>query len=436
MRNLKYIYLLPVILFTMISLSSCGIYGKFKPMTTPEQDSIKVPSYTEIFNDPYLLDLIDTALVRNYDLLIAHEKVEQAKATLLGAKMAYLPTIMASPGVTWGKNIGGASPALSYSFGQASWELDIFGRLTNKKRIAKASKKEMEAYYQAVRSELVAAVAETYYTLLMLDAQIITADSAIITWKESVETMRSFKQAGSADEAAVVQFEASMYATMATSKELKLALVNAEDAMSLLLSRENGGVTPRGTIQSATQNAGVIESIDLQAVTIRPDVKAAEYQLEQAFYSLNLSRSNWCPSIGISGTIGWNGGLIFSAVGSLLQPILNAGKNISEVRIAKHGVAAAQYNYSKALLVAGTEVNDALAAQKIYREQISDNINQTQSLIRALDITQTKMQYGRGTYLEVLTAQKDLFSSQLTLIKNYMNVLNAGVKLFQSLGGR
>jgi NodT family efflux transporter outer membrane factor (OMF) lipoprotein len=434
MKELSKIIIAISLLEVSLSFTSCGIYGKFKSPVTAEQDSIKTPSYKDIFNDPYLIALIDTALSRNYDVLVSHEIVEQAKASLLGAKMAYIPSIAASPSVTWTTQ-GGAS-SLSYGIAQASWEIDIFGRLTNKMRIAKASKKEAEAYEQAVRSEIIATVAETYYTLLMLDAQIKTADSAIVSWKESVEAQKSFKQAGSSDEAAVAQFEANLYSTMAEAKSLRLSLVEAESAMDVLLAREVGGVTPRSTLLETSLNAGVIESIDLQAVRIRPDVREAEYQLEQAFYALNLSRANWCPDISISGTLGWNGGLIFSAVGSLLQPILNSGKNISAVRSAKHGLKAAEYSYSKALLTAATEVNNAMASQKIHRALTIDYFNQVESLARAFDMTKTKMSLGRGTYLEVLTAQQSLLTAQYKLISNYMEVLNAGVELFEALGGR
>ncbi|MBO7367555.1 MAG: TolC family protein [Paludibacteraceae bacterium] len=435
MKQLRHLSLFAVLLVVALGMSSCGIYGKYKPQTTEEQDSIKVPSYRDIFNDPYLLDLIDTALARNYDLKMAYERVEQAKASLLGAKLAFLPSISASPSVTWSKSVGSMSPGLSYGIGQASWEIDIFGRLLNKKRIAAASKKEMEDYYQATRVELIASVAETYYTLLMLDAQLATAEAAVVTWAQSIETMKAMKEAAMTDEAAVVQFEGSYYSSLALVKTYKLSLVQAENAMTVLLAREIGSVTPRGKLLETAQNLTPINELDLQVVRIRPDVKQAERQLEQAFYGLNLARANCCPSITLSGTLGWNGGLIFSAVGSLLQPIFNSGKNIAEVRSAKHQLQEYQYNYSKALLVAGTEVNYALAARKLYFDKIIDYERQVQTLIKAVDITKTKMDYGTGTYLEVLTAQNDLLSAQLSAISNYMNVLQSGSDLFRALGG-
>lgn len=417
-----------------VSMTSCGLYGKFKPKNEAEIDSIKTPAYTDIFKDEKLIALIDTALANNLDLKIAHENVAQAEAILLGAKLAYIPSIYASPSATWGKSIGNVSPGWSYGFGTASWEIDIFGRLTNKLRIAKASKKEQEDYVQAATVELVSAVATTYYTLQMLDAQIQTTEEAILNRAQSVETMKSMKAAGMTDEAAVAQFEASFYASVAQGKTLTLSRIQAENAMRLLLCKAAYEVD-RGSLYETVMNDSDIETIQLEATRVRPDVKAAEHQLEQAFYNMNLARANCCPSITLTGSIGWNGGLIYNAVGSLIQPLFNSGRNIAEVRSAKHALQAAEYAYSKSLIVAATEVNDAMAAKRLYRAQQPDYDNQVVSLARAYDATFTKMYYGQGTYLEVLTAQKDLLSAQMQQIQNYASTLNAGVDLYKALGG-
>ncbi len=424
----KYIILAFSAVVLSVGLSSCGIYGKFKSKTDESVDTLKIPSYTDIFTDKYLLSLIDTAMASNLDLKIAHENVEQAKAVLLGAKLAYLPSIYAAPSVTYGTNVGGMQPSLSYGFGQASWELDIFGRTTNKKRIANASKKEMEDYEQAARVELISSVATTYYTLLMIDAQIETTDEAVVNRAEAVETMKSMKIAGMTDEAAVAQFEASYYSAVAQSKELRLSRIKAENAMRLLLCKDELTIDRDG-LYSSVINGNNIDAVNLQVLRVRPDVKAVEHQLERAFYSMNLARANCCPSISISGNIGWNGGLIFSAVGSLLQPIFNSGRNIAEVQSSKHALRATEYAYSNVLFKAGKEVNDALAAKKSYRSQQPDYENQVNSLARAYDATFTKMSLGKGTYLEVLTAQKDLLVAQMSAIGNAASILMADVDL-------
>lgn len=430
-----------IILFSAVvlavGLSSCGIYGKFKSKTDESIDTLKIPECKEIFTDTYLQALIDTALANNLDLKIAHENVEQANATLLGAKLAYIPSVALSPSAGWGKVNANASPGWGvspYGFAQASWEVDIFGRLTNRKRIANASKKQMEDLEQASRVELVSAVAELYYELLVLDAQITTTDSAAVNFERSVETMRNLKLAGLADEAAVAQFQGKYYQCLAMSKSLRLARVTTESAMRLLLNKSEYQIA-RGGIEDAVKLPNTIQEVNMQVLRIRPDVKAAEHQLEQAFYTLNLARANCCPSISITGSLGCSAGLIFNAVGSLVQPLFNSGKNIAEVRGAKHQLKAVEYQYSKALLVAATEVEDALASEKYYRDQESDYTNQVTAISNALDYTLTKMRVGVGTYLEVLTAQNDLLNVQITQIENYGDILKAGVKLYQAIGG-
>lgn len=423
-----------VLISMTVSMTSCGLYGKFKPKTDAEVDSIQAPSYKEIFKDEKLLAIIDTALSNNLDLKIAHERVAQAEALLLGAKLAFIPSIYASPTASYGTSVSGVPASWSYGFGNASWELDIFGRLTNKMRVAKATKKETDDYAQAARVELISAVASTYYRLLMLDAQIQITDEAVINRASAVETMKSMKSAGMTDEAAVAQFEASYFSALAQSKNLRLSLVKAENAMAMLLCKEGYSID-RGELVSTVLNDTGLDEVNLQATRVRPDVKATEHQLEQAFYSMNLARANCCPSISLTGSIGWSGGLIFNAVASLVQPIFNSGRNIAEVRSSKHALQAAEYAYSKSLIKAATEVNDAIAAKRIYKEQQPDYDNMVLSLFRAYDATFTKMKLGKGTYLEVLTAQNDLLNSQMSQISNYTSILQSGVDLFQALGG-
>lgn len=412
----------------LFGMNGCALYGKFKPQTTAEDETIQVPDYKDIFTDPYLCALIDTALAHNLDLKIAHERVRQAEATLLGAKLAYLPSIYA------GGNGAVTMPGPAYTFATASWEIDIFGRLTNQKRMANAAKLQTEDLERACRAQLIASVAETYYELLMYDAQILKADSAASNWERSVMTMREMKAAGMYDEAAVTQFEGSWYATRAQAKALCLCRVQAENAMRLLLCQKDGEIR-RGSLEMKTTEL-LFDTIDLRAVRTRPDVKAAEHVLEQAFYNRNYARSCWCPSISLSGALGWaDGGLIYNAVANLMQPVLNSGRNIAQLRAAKSQLEEMQMAYAKILLQAGTEVNDALAARNSHIAQTIEYYNQSQAMMRALDATQTKMRLGKGTYLEVLIAQNNLLDAQLTLIANYRAILQSQVQLFLAVGG-
>lgn len=434
-----------ILIFAALALAvcSCGIYGKYKPqMTQDEEDALlaSVPSYRNIFKEPELLELIDTALANNFDLRMAHERVHQADLQLTAAKLAYLPRIFAGGSPVVAVNPSGAMDfsKFSYNLGSASWEIDIFGRTTNKKRIAQSVRDQVADFEQAARAELVAAVATTYYSLLMLDAQIAATDSAEANWSSSVKAIRAMKEAGLEDEAAVSQFEGSYYATRASGKSLRLLREATENSMRVLLSCDTCTIR-RGVMASDIESridVGTVSGLSLNAVRIRPDVRAAEMQLAQSFYNVNLARANCCPDISIGGAVGWaNGNLIFSLVGNLLQPVFNAGANITQVKVSKSQLEEYQMAYANALLKAGTEVNNAVASIKSYRSQVEDYSNRVEAMQRALMATQLKMKYGRGTYLEVLTAQNNLLDAQIDNIQNTADILISVVDLFQALGG-
>lgn len=428
-----------------VSVSSCGLYGKYKPEVEVKREEVKIPSYTEIFREPELQRLIDSALVNNADLKMAHERVRQAEIALTAAKLAYLPRVFAgdnSAAVFHDSKSGISvkdSKSWAYTFGSASWELDIFGRITNRKRIAKSEREMARDFEQAARVELVSAVATTYYELLVIDAQIAATDSAEANWKKSVETMRDLKQAGLNDEAAVAQFEGSYYATKVQAKSLRLLRDQVENAMRLYLFNgdcpiERGSIDINGG--SLRIEGECLKSVDLRALRVRPDVRAAERQLEQAFYNVNLSRAECCPSIRISGNIGWVGEqVVYGLVGGLLQPIFNAGENIARLKVSKSKYEELKTNYAFALFKAGMQTNDALSACRWHNEQVEDCRLRVSSMKRALEATQLKMDFGRGTYLEVLTAQNDLLNAQMAAIRNAGDVRLSYVDLYQALGG-
>lgn len=422
----------------VLSINSCGIYGKYKSDVPEDLNDIVIPKYSEVFRDSNLTALIDSALARNLDLKIAHERVLQAESMLTAAKLAYLPRISAggSPAVTLTSTKG--ANALTYTMGTASWEIDIFGRITNRKRIASSAKDETIAFEQAARTELIASVAKVYYSLQMLSAQIHATDSTAENWKRSVNAIKDMKAAGLADEAGVAQFEGSYYATIANSKSLRLMKYTTENALRYLLSADNYDInlSPIKEEDIMKLNYSAIDTMDLRIVRIRPDVKAVEMQLARSFYNVNLARANMCPSITIGGTVGWaDGGMLYNAIGGLLQPVFNTGENIAQLKVSKSQYEAAKMEYANILLKAGNEVNNSIAEIKAYKSRVDDCRNRVKSLTRALEATQLKMKYGRGTYLEVLTAQNDLLNAEIDEIQNLADIMTSTVDLFQAIGG-
>lgn len=217
------------------TFSSCGIYTKYKPAETVSDslygESIQVSDTTnfgntdwkEVFTDPYLQALI-----------------EQAKASLLASKLAFLPSFALAPQGTvssFDKQKASQTYQLPLT---ASWELDIFGRMRNSKKQAQALYAQSIDYKQAVRSQLIASVANTYYTLLMLDEQLALSQQTEEAWKETVASARALMNAGQYNEAGVSQMEATYYSVQTSILNLKDQINQTQNSMALLLAE-----TPR-----------------------------------------------------------------------------------------------------------------------------------------------------------------------------------------------
>ena len=438
-------------------LSSCGIYNKYKPVSeVPEglygSESVAATdtanfgnlSWREVFTDPYLQNLVDSALLRNTDMQTAHLRVKEAEATLLTSKLSYLPSLFLAPeGAVSSFDRGKATQTYSLPV-TASWELDIFGKVTTAKRRAKAAYEQSKEYEQAVKTQLVASVANTYYTLLMLDSQYEIAVATEAAWKESVNATRAMKKAGMVNEAGLAQTEATYFNICTTVLDLKEQINQAENSLALLLA-ETPHKIQRGKLgnQQLPENFSV--GVPLQMLANRPDVRSAEFSLAQAFYTTNAARAAFYPSITLSGSAGWTnsagsyivnpGKLLLSAVGSLTQPLFNKGANIAQLKIAKAQQEEAKLTFQQTVLNAGKEVNDALTQAQTAKGKIDLRTHQIESLEDAVRSTQLLMTHGNTTYLEVLTAQQTLLSAQLSQITDRFDELQATVNLYQALGG-
>lgn len=438
-------------------MSSCGIYKKYQPATSVPEGlygselseaadtaSFGNLSWREVFTDPYLRTLIDSALVRNTDMQTAHLKVQEAEAALLSARLAYVPSLNFTPQGTV-SSFDGNKAAQTYSVPvSASWEIDVFGKLTNAKRRAQAGWELSKEYEQAVKTQLVAGVANTYYTLLMLDAQYEIAVATEAAWKESVAATRAMKNAGMVTEAALAQTEATYYGIRTTVLDLKEQINQAQNTLCLLLADVPHSIE-RGKLENQQLPESFSVGIPLQMLSNRPDVRSAELALAQSFYSTNIARAAFYPSITLGGSAGWTnsaGGMIVnpgkflaSAVASLTQPIFNRGLNNAQLRIARAQQEEARLSFELALLNAGVEVNEALVQYQTARDKSTYYEKQVASLETAARSTQLLMQHGNTTYLEVLTAQQTLLNARLTQVANRVTEIQGVITLYHALGG-
>ncbi|MDR1673430.1 MAG: TolC family protein, partial [Bacteroidales bacterium] len=369
------------VVFTIFILNSCGIY---KPDTRPEvatdnlfgstvetADTVTIGNlqWQEIFTDADLQGLIRTGLENNTDLRIARLRITRSEASLKAAKMSYFPAVSLNPQAAVG-SFDGSNPSKTYQLPvSASWEADIFGRLTNIKRQQRAALEQSEAYRQAVQTSLIAHIANSYCTLLMLDKQLEITAQTEITWEENVKAMRALKTAGQTSEAAVAQAEANKLSVTAAIIDLKRQITEVENALCAALGETPHAIT-RGRLENQSLPETLSVGIPLQLLSNRPDVMSAEASLKQAFYAVGEARSYFYPSLTLSGSVGWTnsggavisnpGALLWQAIGSLTQPLFSQGRNKARLETAKAQQEEAKLFFQQTLLNAGAEVNNAL----------------------------------------------------------------------------
>ena len=443
-------------------LSSCHIYKAYdrpKDIDTaalyrdPASETDTLASDTtnmgnipweDVFRDPKLQALISQGLENNVDFQTAILRVEEAKVMLTSARLSFLPSLNLAPQGTISRFDTHRATKTYQLPAVASWEVDLFGKLLNASREAKANMLQSEAYRQAVRSQLIAGIANSYYTLLMLDRQLAISVETAAIWKENVRAMEAMKEAGMTNEAAVTQAKANSHQVEASLADLRRQIRETENALSVLLAQAPQTIV-RGTLENQEMPEELTAGVPLQLLENRPDVKAAEMALASAYYVTNQARAAFYPQITITGSAGWTnaagsaiinpGKLILSAVGSLAQPIFNHGKLIANLKVSKAEEQIAQMNYQQSILNAGREVSDALYLYDAASQKLMQHSAQIEELEKTVEYTQALFHSGDASYLEILTAQQSLLSAQLNEVSDAFQRIQAIINLYEAIGG-
>lgn len=455
--KMKFAYYTFILLWAVCLMTGCSIY---KPYSRPEVQteglyrdleetkdtaSIATLGWRNLFSDKNLQALIDKGLERNTDLRVAHTRVKAAEAVLMNARLSYLPSVVLAPdGSISGTE--GAKAIKTYNLAaSASWEIDLFGKVTNAKREALAALEGSRAYRQAVKTQLIATIANSYYMLLMLDRQLIISEQTLITWKETEHSIEALKRAGKSNDAAVLQAKANRLALEASVVSIRKSIRETENGLSALLADTSHDIM-RGALQKQQFPDTLSAGLPVQLLANRPDVRQAEWNLAQAYYATNAARSAFYPSLTLSGSTGWTnnvggvvvnpGSWLFSAVGSLMQPLFNKGTNIANLRQAKARQEEALLLFQQSLLDAGKEVNNALTRWQSARIRMDYVNQQIMTLQEAVRKTELLMQHTSTNYLEVLTARQRLLEAELTQAQDKFEEIQGVIDLYHAVGGR
>ena len=443
-------------------LGSCGIYNKYERPdvniqgivrdTASISDTLAVADTTSfgnlpwrsVFTDSQLQKLIETGLAHNVNMLNAALNVKMVQAQLVSAKLAFLPAISFSPSGTL-SSWDGATPSKIYSLPvQASWSIDLFGNLLNSKRSAQMQLLATKDYQLVVQTGLVSNIANLYYTLMMLDKQLEIVNSMADLTKETLRIMRLQKDMGRVNETGVQSAEANYYSVLAQASDIKRQIREMENSMSLLLGQPAQTIA-RGTLDSQSLPTEFSTGVALQMLSNRPDVHYAEMNLAACFYDTNRARSQFYPSINISGSGAYtnSGGMgivnpgkwLMSAVGSLTQPIFAHGQLVAGLKVAKAKQEQAFNTWQQAVLSAGSEVSNALVLYNSSAEKAELDGKRVDVLQKNVEMTKQLFNSRSASYLEVVTAQQSLLNAQLAKVQDDFYKMQAVVNLYYALGG-
>ena len=400
-------------------------------------------SWRNVFSDSLLVELIETALENNADLNTAMLNVQQADAVLGAARLAHLPEV--SIGVEGGASkTKGSSASYTYNVPLTmQWEADIAGRIKGEKRAALAAYMSATKAEQAVRLQLISSVASHYYTLLMMDEQLAITRQSIEVARQTVEVMEAMKEVGMQNEAAVTQARVAWLNIAASENNLLRQIRSTENALAVVLGEQRDSIARADSVHMTLPIDGNAV-YPVFCLAWRPDVRMAEYALKEEVAGVDVAKAAFYPSLNISASLGWTnnlgqivnpGQMLLNAIGSLVQPLFNKGKNRANLRIAEARQQQALVAFNQALLVAGTELKDALDAYRLSQQRLQLREQEVNTAQRAYDVTIELMKNSSSTYLEVLTAQDALLQSRLALASDRLDLIQGQINLFKAVGG-
>jgi multidrug efflux system outer membrane protein len=429
--------------------------GLYRDQQTTDSATLADMPWQSVFSDEKLKVLIQKGLDQNVNLKNAIENILQAQATLSQSRLALFPTLNASADYTRSKQ---SPAALNFPSGinintltntyklslSTTWEADIWGKLSSAKRAALASYLGTDAAKKAVQTQLIADIANNYFSLLALDQQLAITKATLKSRIANVETMKLLKDGAVVNGAAVVQSEANRYAAEVSIPDLNQSIRETENALNILLAQAPGPIE-RTSIEAQVTPSTLATGVPAQLLQNRPDVQQAEYALRSAFENTNAARAYFYPALTVTATGGlsslqlrdlFDKSIFYNMVGGLTQPIFNQGLNKARLATAQSVQAQALNSFQQSLLVAGQEVSNALYAYQTANEKADARAKQIAALTKAVDYTQELLRFSSATnYTDVLTSEQSLLAAQLSGVSDRLQRLQAVVNLYRALGG-
>ncbi len=421
----------------------------------PPAESLANTPWWELFRDPVLQDLIRISLAENQDLLLACERIEEARARLGFVRADLFPKIDLTGDVAHFSQSREAFPnnptpadraATLYSPGLAlTWELDVFGRIRRATEAERALLVATEQGHRAVVLSLVADVATTYAALRSADLQLEIARRTLESRRQSLDLARVRFRGGLTSEKDPQQAEAEYRRIEVTVFQFEQAVRQTENALSVLLGRAPNDIARGRPLPDLPVAMAIPAGLPSELLDRRPDLRAAEEQLHAATADVGAAKALLFPRFALTADYGFastefdalfaGSSQAWSVASGLVQPIFNAGKNIKRVKIAESRMRQFLYVYERAVLQALREVEDSLVAWQQTGASRSSQRARVVAEKRVVELATVRYEGGVADYLEVLDAQRSLFSAELDEVQTIEDQVDSLILLYKALGG-
>ena len=427
---------------------------------TADTTSIGDMQWKNFFADATLQNLIDSAIERNYDMQLAVKNIEASRLLFRQTKWNNIPQVDATVQATINRPSNNSLNGLSLSsFGvgssaaddytsylSLSWEADIWGKIRSKSKAALAEYLSTIEAKKAVQTTLVNNVAQGYYNLLMLDEQLKIAQSNARLNDSTLRIIKLQYNSGQVTLLAVQQAEAQLLTAQSLVPQFEQNIKIQEDALSILAGRLPGDISRSATLDQFEVPATVSSGIPSSLLANRPDVKSAEYAIQEANANVNVNKAAMYPALRITASGGTDAfrasdwfnipsSLFGIVAGSVVQPLLDHKELQTQYRVAEVNRNKSVIQFKQSVLNAVGEVSDALVKIDKLKQQQAIVQNQVNTLNKATQNANLLFQNGMATYLEVITAQSNVLQSQLQLATIKRDELSAVSDLYRSLGG-
>lgn len=424
-----------------------------------QNENIAKISYKDFFKDPVLVSLIDKAMVQNNDLQVALKQIEFASLAYTQSKWGNVPTINATAngnisrpsdnsmnGMMAGQFMGKRymedyTAALNFS-----WEADIWGKIKGRKEQALVDYLKTQEAAKAVKTQVVAAVVQGYYNLLMLDTQLEITKSNLTYADNTLKFLVKQQELGLTTALAVQQQEIVKDQILKTIPAIESSVATQENALSLLTGSMPGKIERSSSLNNVQSPDHISAGIPSELLSYRPDVKTAELEVRKSAAAIHVAKMSMYPSLNITAQGGVNafqiskwfsvpGSLFGMAAGAIAQPILNGKQLKTQYEQSKVLADQAEISFKQSVLKAVGEVSDALVQiQKLEEQQkIAEGlVVKSGEAVKKADLL---FKYNSATYVEVIMAQTNKLNAELELASLKAQRLNAITALYRSVGG-